>query len=291
MLLPDPDAPVMATNCPCSTSMSTRRTAITPASAAEEIDHAARVLGIERPCRFVGQDDRRPRDQRPGDGTALLLAAGQGVGAVTRAVTHADRLEGAQRRGVAFGRRSAVEHEGQADVLHERQLREEVVSLEDESDPAPPDERQGVVTEGREVDPFEEDAARGGTRDAAEEVEEGALSGSRRAGDGDELPSLHGQVDAADGRDARLGAGGAEGLFELFDTEDRHGARPEGAGSGPMYPNPRVFSDAARGRLLSAAFPSVAGQTLTIARVVTPGQRRAASQEIAWHSEPSPPDC
>ncbi len=52
-------------------------------------------LGIQVAGRLVGQDDARLVDQRPRDGDALLLPAGQLVGPMVDAVAQPYRLQGA----------------------------------------------------------------------------------------------------------------------------------------------------------------------------------------------------
>ena len=53
----------------------------------------ALALAVEVPRRLVGQDHTRAIDQRPGDRHALLLAAGEFIGAVVGALSQPDLLE------------------------------------------------------------------------------------------------------------------------------------------------------------------------------------------------------
>ena len=65
---------------------------------------------VEVAGRLVGEHDRGPRDERAGDGDALLLAAGQLARAVRAAVVEADGVDERARatRGRACGRRSTA---------------------------------------------------------------------------------------------------------------------------------------------------------------------------------------
>ena len=60
---------------------------------AEDLVDLVAGLGVELAGRLVGQDEHRLLDQGPGDGHALLLAAGELVGAVVEPVPQADLLE------------------------------------------------------------------------------------------------------------------------------------------------------------------------------------------------------
>ena len=220
----------------------------------EQFDDTARVLGIEGSGRLVGKDDRRRGDQRPGDRSALLLTAGEGIGTVVGAVPHADGLERGAGGRVTAGLGDAVEHQRQADILDQRQFGEEVVTLEDEADPAPPDQRQVVVADGGQIDPLEDHLPGGRPGDATEKVEERALSRPRGPGDRHELPRLDLDIDTTDRHHARRrSGGGGEGLLEVYGPEDRHGVTSAGSGTAwreggakviwgtgrSMYPNPQ----------------------------------------------------
>jgi hypothetical protein len=59
----------------------------------EQVENLRRRLRVEVAGRFVGDDQRRVGDDRPGDADPLLLAAGQLPGAVGEAVGEADEVE------------------------------------------------------------------------------------------------------------------------------------------------------------------------------------------------------
>ena len=72
-------------------------------------EHVGGGRGVEVAGGFVGQDQRRLGDQRPGDGDPLLLAAGQLAGPVLDPVGEADPVQGAPAPapGARRGRRPA----------------------------------------------------------------------------------------------------------------------------------------------------------------------------------------
>ena len=55
--------------------------------------HLAAGVGVQSAGGLVGQDDRRVAHQSPGDGHALLLAAGELVGQVLELVAQAHLLQ------------------------------------------------------------------------------------------------------------------------------------------------------------------------------------------------------
>ena len=65
----------------------------------EHVQQALGALGVEGAGGLVGEDDRRLGEQRPGDGDALLLAAGQLLGRVVEPVADAEPLGQARPAG------------------------------------------------------------------------------------------------------------------------------------------------------------------------------------------------
>ncbi len=111
----------------------------------EQIEDLLAGVGVQRAGRLVGQDDIRPVDQGAGDGDALLLAAGEFVGAVVGAVAQADALQ--RRAGAAQALLAGQPgvHQRQGDLFDSRGARQQVELLEDEADAAAADARLGVV--------------------------------------------------------------------------------------------------------------------------------------------------
>ena len=72
---------------------------------AEDPHDLLRCRRVEIARRLVGEQDRRPIDERAGDGDALALAAGQLVGPVLHAIAELHALEGFDGARAALGRR------------------------------------------------------------------------------------------------------------------------------------------------------------------------------------------
>ena len=64
-------------------------------------------LGIQVPCRLVGQQERRIRDQRAGNRDALLLSSGERSRSVLHAMSQAQAFERAPDAGPGLAPRSA----------------------------------------------------------------------------------------------------------------------------------------------------------------------------------------
>ena len=91
-----------------ATSASWVMSTIVPPRAVERAEDAHDLgagVAVEVAGRLVGQDERRARDQRPGDRDALLLAAGELGRLVVEPVAEPDPLERGARRARARSRR------------------------------------------------------------------------------------------------------------------------------------------------------------------------------------------
>ena len=112
------------------------------------------------PVGSSARSERRVRDERPGDGDALLLAAGELRGQVVHPVVETD---GAQR-GLGPLASPPAPHpgvdEGELDVGEGGRAGDEVEALEDEADLAVADVGRLVVLQAERVDAVEPVAAR-----------------------------------------------------------------------------------------------------------------------------------
>ena len=100
----------------------------------QDADHGERPLAVERRRRLVGQDDRRPVDQRPRDGDALLLAARELRAPAPCArwpTSSAPSSSRARSRAAAL---DAGEHGQERHVVGDVEERDQVGRLEDEAD-------------------------------------------------------------------------------------------------------------------------------------------------------------
>ena len=102
---------------------------------ADDVEHLADELGVERAGGLVEQQDLRAQGERAGDRDALLLAAGQLARVVRRPCRSGPPARAAQRE---LARGSLLSGPGRDrrldDVLQRGQMREQVEVLEDEPD-------------------------------------------------------------------------------------------------------------------------------------------------------------
>ena len=98
----------------------------------QRVKDDTRALGIQRACRFVGEDDARASRQSPTQRGPLLFAAGEGPCWRTASMTETERLDQLGDR--AAGHLRPIKLEGKRDVLLDGEEGNEIVLLEDESD-------------------------------------------------------------------------------------------------------------------------------------------------------------
>ncbi len=161
--------------------------------------------------RLVEQEEGRPQGERPGQGHALLLAAGEflrtavgpGVGA-----DQAERFEGAR---LDLRCDQLVRVEGEGRVLEHAEMREERVVLGHEAEPAGGRRREGdvaVIQEHRAALRF---------LLPGEQLEERGLAAARRPEQAAEGPGLHDEVHPVEDD------GGSELTAEAGEAEGGHG--------------------------------------------------------------------
>ena len=178
------------------------RVAISVHDLAQECEHAAPGLGVQRSGRLIGEHNLGAGDERAGDRDALLLAAGELRGTVAQAFLQAD-----PRGDLAHLRAPwapTVEAQRQGDVLGDRERRHQVEGLKDEPDPLASEDRQPPLAETREVGVPERDGARGRTVQPRRHVQERALARSRRPHDGGERPRRERDADLVECDDRRI---------------------------------------------------------------------------------------
>jgi hypothetical protein len=122
-----------------------RRLAVELDGLAQEREDLGARRGVQVARGLVGEEDRRPGDERAGDRDALLLAARQLGRAVAAALGQPDaarrRVEG-RAVGLAAG-----DGQRQEDVLLGRERRQQVEGLEDEADVLAAQLRELLVVE------------------------------------------------------------------------------------------------------------------------------------------------
>ena len=155
----------------------------------EDLHHLDAGPRVEIAGRLVGQENRRLGHQRPRDGDALLLAAGQLVRVMVHPVLEPDgpaRPGAFVRRSDADGLVPAVEHR-QFDVLERRGPRQQIEALKHETDLACSGRAPARLVTTATRPAVEQIAAGRRPVQAAEDVHERRLPRSRRADDADEF--------------------------------------------------------------------------------------------------------
>ena len=178
------------------------------AAPGEEVSHhLVAGCGVEVPGRLVREEKVGTVDEGAGDGDALLLAARKLARIVPQAVVepHCGELLARPLEGVGGARELARG----GHVLDGGHGGDEVEGLEHDADVGPPEPRERVLVEGREVFPRHLDPARGRPFETADDHEQGRLAGPGRPDDAHRLAGGEVEVDAAQDlhRTGRAGQG------------------------------------------------------------------------------------
>src|SRR6267378_3352474 len=168
-----------------------------PVELPEQVDHSFAGARVEVPGGLVGQEQRWPRHQRPGDGDALPLAPGKRGWPRARLVGEADPVERLPRSALRVGN-AVAEEVGQENVLQRGEGGEQVEALEDEPDLRVPQGGKLRVGDGAQIAAEHQRFARELAIQAAQDVQQRALSAAALALDRKELAAAHREVDAAE---------------------------------------------------------------------------------------------
>jgi hypothetical protein len=179
-------------------------------------DLGARAL-VEVPGRLVGEDHGRVVDERPCDREALLLAAAELVRRRARDVREPEPLD---EPASALARAGQPRRE--QDVALAGQLRQQVEELEDEADMVASQGAQLALRGARDAPPGDDDLARVGAVEPAEQVQERGLARPAAAEDGDDLARPDVEVGAVE--DPARAAPAADRLDEAAGGDERTGA-------------------------------------------------------------------
>ena len=152
--------------------------------AADLLAHFQAQAGVEVGKGLVEQKQAGVLHQRPGDGHALLLAAGELGGMALHHRIHVDELGDIHGALEALGLGHLLHFQREADVLQHRHVRVERVILEHQADAALFRGHVGHVVV------VEVDLAARDRQDARQHVEDGGLAAARRAEQGDQFPVL-----------------------------------------------------------------------------------------------------
>ena len=181
--------------------------------AANLLAHFQAQAGVEVGKGLVEQKQAGVLHQRPGDGHALLLAAGELGGMALHHRIHVDELGDIHGALEALGLGHLLHFQREADVLQHRHVRVERVILEHQADAALFRGHVGHVVV------VEVDLAARDRQDARQHVEDGGLAAARRAEQGDQFPMLQ------RGGEIRYRRDVAEFLGQVFEPYS-HARRP-----------------------------------------------------------------
>ena len=158
--------------------------------------HLPAGMGVQRACRFVGQNDGRVADKGAGDGHTLLLAAGELVGLVPELAAQTHLFQRCDGAAAALAAAHACVDEGDFHVFQQGQLGQQIILLEDEAQLLVPDGRQLTAVHLADVAAVQQIPAVGGHIQTADDVHAGGFAGAGLAHDGHELAffDFHGDV-------------------------------------------------------------------------------------------------
>ena len=139
----------------------------------EEVEDRVRRRLVEVAGRLVGEDEPGPMGERPADGDALLLAAGELLGI---APAEAVEAEAGGERGLPVGVEAAGEAGLEGEVGGDVEARDQIELLEDEADPVAAERGAGGVGGAGDQRLADADRAGVGGVEAGDEVEKGALA-------------------------------------------------------------------------------------------------------------------
>ncbi len=187
---------------------------------AKHVEDDAGTFRIEVAGGFVGEHDGGTIDESAGERDALLLSAGKFVGAMLETLGDAEHLgDFFEERRIGLGDTGDIN--GDLDVRAGAEGREKIEFLKDESDLALAQTGALAVGERGEIDAIDGDASGIGAGESAEQVEERGLAAAGRADDSNELSSLHGEGNTAQGGD--IDFADAVGFAQIYGfNEGRH---------------------------------------------------------------------
>ena len=164
----------------------------------EQPEHLVAAVGVEVAGRLVGEDDRRPVEQRPGDRHPLPLAAAEHRGGCAARCSSPTLASISRRAPLALRPGYAGVQQALGDVVERGQPVEQVertgTRTRSGAPAAPASSR--LATSSPVSCPSTTHGARGAAVEGAHDVQQRGLAGPGRADDGHQLARVHGKVDA-----------------------------------------------------------------------------------------------
>ena len=177
--------------------------------------HLDAERGIEVGQRLVEEESLRLAHDRPADGDALALAAGEFARPPVEIGREVEDGGGLRHLLVDFGARAPGHLQSEGDVVAHAHMRVERVGLEDH--------RQAALRRRRrdDIDAVDEDLAAGRVLEAGDQAEKRRLAATRRADEDDEGAVLDGEIDVRDD------FGGAEAFLDALENDLAHALLPK----------------------------------------------------------------
>ena len=188
----------------------------------EDAQQLVRGAGIERAGRLVGQQQTGVRDDRAGNGRALLLAAGDLIRIFFQQLRDAELRRDGLEPCAKLALRHAREHERQIDVVLDREGVEQVELLKDEAEIVAAEGGAVGLADGREVFAVEQHLAGGRLVEPGEDIQERGLAGAGFAHDGDVFAVFHAEIDVFERLDRRAAKARRVDLAQAVHFENLH---------------------------------------------------------------------
>ena len=188
----------------------------------QQPDDLLAVAPVERAGRLVGEAEPRALEQGTPHGHALLLAAGELVGADVAAAAQAELVEHLGDAAAGLAARGALAPaDDHLQLLAGRQRGEQVEALEDEAEVPQPEPLAGRFAHPPEVLPQDRHLAPIGPQQPREHGQQGGLAAAGGAHQQQHLARVQLQGDVAEHAHGRLA--GAEGAVQVAGDQGRLG--------------------------------------------------------------------
>ena len=174
----------------------------------QQPDDGTAGLAIEVACRLVGHQQRRPSDERPGQGYTLLFAARQLRWIMQQALPQAHGFEMIPSALAGVPRSGQLQR--QRYVFQRRHRGDEMKALKDNADVLTTKFSEPVFVQPRQIDVSDPDSARSGFLQPGNHHQKTGLSRAGRTYNADRFASADDEVDATQDVDCAGGAAEAE---------------------------------------------------------------------------------
>jgi hypothetical protein len=174
---------------------------------------------VEVAGRLVGQDDRRPSDERAGDRDPLALPAREVGGARPEPVGEPDRGQRGGGQLAPLGGGDARVEQPVGDVLEQGRVLGQEEELEDEADPGRPHRGELAVAHPCDVEAGDRHPPGAGAFERAHQVQQRRFPRARGPDDRDQLAFPDAEANPAQGQHRRVGP---VALRHRFQLQHRH---------------------------------------------------------------------